>query len=137
MLGTNAVQVYGHQAQGVSKIQMDNMNKKIKSITSFARTRACVTTVLAWQFGPTADARVSRPLEQIDAWLHLWTSTTATHRHDTRFTWQRHLTQYLTTGTQLASMGPTAATINAVLRAGWKPSRPDVWQIEKRRQHRH
>ena len=28
-------------------------------------------------------------------------------------------------------MGPVAATINAVLRAGWKPARPDLWQVEE------
>ena len=94
-------------------------------------TRACVTTVIVFQFGPTADARVNRPLEQIDTWLHTWTSTTATHRHDTRFTCQRHLTQHLTTGKSLISMGPSAALINAVLRAGWKSSRPDLWHVEE------
>ena len=90
-----------------------------------------MATVLAWHFGPTADARVGRPLEQIDAWMQVWTSTKATHRHDARFTWQRHLTQHLTSGNSLISMGPAAGTINAVLRAGWKPSRPDLWQVEE------
>ena len=28
-------------------------------------------------------------------------------------------------------MGPAAGTINAVLRAGWKPARADMWQVEK------
>ena len=28
-------------------------------------------------------------------------------------------------------MGPAAATINALLRAGWKPARPDLWNIEE------
>ena len=98
MPGTNATQVYGHQAQGVSCSQMINMNKKIKNTTPYAKTRACTATVLAWHFGPTADARVGRPLEQIDAWMQVWTSTKATHRHDARFTWQRHLTQHLTSG---------------------------------------
>ena len=87
MPGTNAVQIYGHQAQGASALQMDLMNRNLKNTTQFAKTRACVATVLAWHFGPSADARVGRPLEQIDAWLHLWTSTLSTHRHDTRFTW--------------------------------------------------
>jgi hypothetical protein len=28
-------------------------------------------------------------------------------------------------------MGPAAATINALLRAGWKPARPDLWKVEE------
>ena len=47
MPGTNSVQVYGHQAQGVSGMQMSNMNKQLKNTTPCAKTRACVTTVLA------------------------------------------------------------------------------------------
>ena len=28
-------------------------------------------------------------------------------------------------------MGPIAGTINALLLAGWKPSRPDFWHVDK------
>ena len=28
-------------------------------------------------------------------------------------------------------MGPAAGTIHAILRAGWKPARPDLWQVEE------
>ena len=28
-------------------------------------------------------------------------------------------------------MGPVAGTINALLRTGWRPARPDLWQVEE------
>ena len=28
-------------------------------------------------------------------------------------------------------MGPVVGTINSVLRAGWKPARPDLWHMEE------
>ena len=102
----------------------------MKRTTPFAGSRACTTTVLAWTFGPTIDPIVKIPLEQIDAWFQLWMGTTSNQRHDTRFTWQRHLSSYIGSGQALRSMGPAAGTINAVLQAGWRPARPDVWWLE-------
>ena len=87
--------------------------------------------MVGWKFGPGGNPFVKCPLEQIDSWVQTWNAATATDRHDARVTWQRSLTNYLTTGKYLNSMGPVAATINAVLRAGWKPARPDLWQVEE------
>ena len=109
---------------------MVGMRKNIKNTTPFAGTYACTTTVLAWKFGPNADPLVRCPLEQIDTWAQTWTEITATDRHDARVNWQRHLTSFLSTKKYLVSMGPAAATINALLRAGWKPARPDLWKVE-------
>ena len=131
MTGTHPVQAYGHQAQGASANQIRGMRKNIKDTTEFAGTRACTTTVIAWHFGPNSDPMVKCPLEQIDAWAHTWLTVEATDRHDARVTWQRCLTRYLQTGKYLNSMGPVAGTINAVLRAGWKLSRPDLWHMEE------
>ena len=131
MAGTMPVQAYGHQAQGASMSQMTGMRKNIKNTTPFAGSFACSTTVVGWHFGPTGDPFIKCPLEQIDTWIQTWNDATATDRHDARVTWQRCLTKYLTTGKYLNSMGPVAATINSVLRAGWKPARPDLWQVEE------
>ena len=130
MTGTHPAQAYGHQAQGASMTQMFGMKRNIKNTTPFAGTRACSTTVLAWKFGPTADPFVRCPVEQIDAWFQTWTAATSDDRHDARFTWQRHLTTYLTTGKYLVSMGPVAGTIHGVLRIGWRLARPGLWQVE-------
>ena len=128
MAGTMPVQAYGHQAQGAAPSQMKNMLKNVKNTTPFAGSFACSATVVGWTFGPGGNPFVKCPLEQIDSWVQTWNAATATDRHDARVTWQRSLTNYLTTGKYLNSMGPVAATINAVLRAGWKPARPDLWQ---------
>ena len=109
---------------------MFNMNKNLKGTTEFAGSYACSTTVLAYKFGPAANAFVRCPLEQIDDWCQVWAACSSGDRHDSRHSWQRHLTTYLTTHKCLNSMGPVAGTINAVLRAGWRPSRPDRWQID-------
>jgi len=110
---------------------MLDMKKSIKDTTPVAGSRACSTTVLAWQFGPNADPLVRCPLEQIDMWVQTWKATTREERHDTRYTWQTHLSSFLTSGKYLNSMGPAAGTINAILRTGWKPARPDLWQVEE------
>ena len=118
MPGTMPVQAYSHQAQGAAASQMTNMRKNIKNTTPFAGSFACSTTVVGWHFGPSGDPFVKCPLEQIDSWVQTWNAATATDRHDARVTWQRSLTNYLTTGKHLNSRGPVAATINAILRAG-------------------
>jgi len=131
MTGTHPTQSYGHVAQGASTAQMLAMTKNIKDTTPFAGTRACTTTVVAWLFGPNTSPMVRCPLEQIDMWVQTWNATSREDRHDTRFTWQKHLTAFLTSGKLLNPMGPVAGTINAVLRTGWKPAFPDLWQVEK------
>ena len=125
MSGTHPVQAYGHQAQGASWAQQGAMRKNIKNTTPFAGSRACTATVISWIFGPTSDPHVKIPLEQIDMWMKVWAETTTEQRHDTRYTWQRHLSSYIGSGRALRSMGPDAATINATLQAGWRPARPD------------
>jgi len=128
VVGTCAVQPYGHQAQGASLTQQLSMRKNVKSTTPFAGSSACTTTVIGWTYGANVDPLIKIPLEQIDMWLQLWAGTTRTERHDTRFTWQKHLNKYIGSGCKpLSTMGPAGATINAVLQAGWRPARPDLW----------
>ena len=127
MAGTAKVQPYGHQAQGASMKQQLAMRANIKTTTPFAGSWACTATVIAYTYGPTDDPLIKIPLEQIDAWFQMWMGTTREQRHDTRFTWQKHLSTYIGKGRALNSMGPAAATLNAIFQAGWRPSRPDLW----------
>ena len=71
------------------------------------------------------------PTEQLETWLTTWRNASSQDRHDTRFTWQKHLVTLLTEQKPLNSKGPTAATIIAVVLTGWKPSRPDLWAVDK------
>ena len=111
--------------------QMLMMRKNAKNTTPFAG-RSCSTTVMALVFSPTADPLIKYPVEQIDMWIQTWVGACSREdRHDSRFTWQRSLSSYLSNGKPLNSMGPIAGTINALLLTGWKPSRPDFWHVDK------
>ena len=105
------------------------MRKNVKGTTPFAGSGACTTTVIAFTISPTSDPLIRIPLEQLDTGYQTWLGTTREQRHDTRFTWQRHLSTHLATGKPLSSMGPAAGSINAVLLVGWLPSRPDLWHL--------
>jgi len=118
-------QEYGHQAMGASFTQMKHMAKNMKDATPFAGSRACTNTVLALLFGPNASPFVRCPRDQIDTWLATWQRCHREDCHDTRYTWYKHLAELLTIKKPLNAKGPAAATIHAVVMAGWKPMRPD------------
>ena len=66
--GVGNAQCYGHQAMGASLDQMKRMNSNIFKSSYLADYGACTTTMIAWNFGSKANAKIKCPLEQLDTW---------------------------------------------------------------------
>ena len=56
MPGVATQQAYGHVVNGASATQTHDMRVNLKGATHLGGTQACITTSLAWLFGPTADS---------------------------------------------------------------------------------
>ena len=65
-------------------------------------------------------------------WYQVWFAAEAAEKQDARFTWHQHLCNLLDVNAKCCkSFGPVAATISALLEVGWKPIRPDFWEVDK------
>ena len=78
-----------------------------------------------------ADPCIRLPLEQLDMWAQVWYSATGADKQETRFSWQKKLTNFLSQGELDEACGPAAGTIAGLMGIGWKPVRPDFWVIDK------
>ena len=72
MPGVPTQQSYGYQVNGDSPSQVLGMRRNIKGATHLGGTGACLTTSIAWLFGPTADPGVKIVCEQLDMWVQTW-----------------------------------------------------------------
>ena len=87
MPGVAAQQSYGHVVNGASATQTHDMRVNLKGATQFGGTQACITTSLAWLFGPTADSAVKNVYEQLDMWFLTWRDLDASERKETKRAW--------------------------------------------------
>jgi hypothetical protein len=131
MTGVQPTQSYGHQAMGASSFQQKAMAKNLKNCTRFGGTASCTTTTIAWKFGMAADPCIRLPLEQLDMWAQVWYSATGADKQETRYSWQKKLTSFLSHGELDVACGPAAGTIAALMEIGWKPVKPDFWVVDK------
>ena len=129
MPGVAPQQAYGHQVNGASASQTQGMRVNIKRATHFGGSQACLTTVIAWLFGPVADPGVRNYCEQLDMWVTTWAKMDPTDRRETRRTWALAVGEILLGKTSTCTKGPIEATIAALMHLGWMPSTPDVWVI--------
>ena len=77
-----------------------------------------------------ADPCIRLPLEQLDMWAQVWYSATGADKQETRYSWQKKLTSFLSHGELDVACGPAAGTIAALMEIGWKPVKPDFWVID-------
>ena len=127
--GTHPQQSYGHVVQGASRSQTYKMRRNMKLGTNMGGTNSCITSTLAWFYGPRGDPAISLKLDQIAAWIDKWVSYDDRTKARTRNIWKRALPRL---GLNQESMwshakGPISGTICAVLEIGWKPLAPDRW----------
>ena len=107
------------------------MRYNLKLATHFGGTGACITSVLAWLFGPTADPLVKQAAEQLDMWVLTWKDFDPQERRETRVTWAVALGSILGGTPLLRPKGPVEATIATLMQLGWQPSHPDRWVLSK------
>ena len=128
--GVSAQQSYGYVVNGASPSQTMEMRINIKGSTHLGGTGACLTSSIAWLFGPTADPGVKNFVEQLDAWVLSWAKLDATDRKETRRTWAIAVGEIVMGKSISHTKGPAEATIVALLQLGWKPSAPDRWEVD-------
>ena len=92
-------------------VQQKAMANNLKNCTRFGGTASCTTTTIAWKFGMAADPCIRLPIEQLDMWAQVWYSATGADKQETRFSWQKKLTSYLSQGELDVACGPAAGTI--------------------------
>ena len=107
------------------------MRSNIKAATHLGGTGACITTLLAWLFGPIADPLIKHPAEQLDMWVQTWNGLDARDRRETRHTWAAAVGKLLKGKSLNKSRGPIEGTIICLVLLGWKPAAPDYWVISQ------
>ena len=130
MTGVAPQQSYGHEVNGASPTQTHDMRVNLKAATHFGGSQSCITTTLAWLFGPVADPGVKNFTQQLDAWVLVWAGLDAIDKRATRRTWAIALGKVLWGSRFNRPKGPIEATIAALLHLGWKPSAPDQWEVD-------
>lgn len=125
-LGTGAMQSYRHQVSGALAVEVLAMRRNMKRATHLAGP-ACLTTALAWLFGPYADPGFKCSVEQIDIWIQLWITLDPRVKRKTRHTWRLAQSNLLQHGVIAKHEGPVEGTVQVLSTLGWKPSWPDYW----------
>ena len=87
MPGVATQQAYGHVVNGASAAQTHDMRVNLKGATQFGGTQACITSSLAWLFGPVADSAVKNVYEQLDMWFPTWRELDPIERKETKRAW--------------------------------------------------
>ena len=112
----------------------DGCKKNIAEATGLMGPGACATTVIQWAFrkgcyaNKSADPRVSLPLEQLKAWMGIWTRSNPAAKKRIAKSWSKlHRRVALAKSRWQMVRGPASATIAILLDLGWKPVRPNRW----------
>jgi hypothetical protein len=105
------------------------MRSNLKTGTAMGNNTACVTSTLAWVYGPGEEPAVSLRVEQVAWWFDIWQLADATSRERIRKMWVRTLTKLgLKRDTMWSrAKGPISATICTLYEAGWSPLSPTRW----------
>ena len=86
-------QLYGHTAVGMSPSCIDKCKANTTEATGMAGASACSASILAWAFRRSsaksahADPRVSIPMEQIKAWVNIWSRAANSTRKSISRVW--------------------------------------------------
>ena len=69
------------------------MRRNLKAATNLGQTHSCLTTTLAWIYGPSGDPAISVRLDQISEWIDLWSTFSYQKRLRVKKAWTRLLPQ--------------------------------------------
>ncbi len=130
-LGTTGVQpahMYGHQAVGASRRQVNAMRRNLKAASHLGPTKGCVATVIRWVHGENVDPLVTVRLQQLDEWFHIWEGSDVAERRQLRKHWRKVMPELVACSDRWSmSSGPVAATICTLAQVGCRPAAPDRW----------